>query len=253
MSYPFPYTKRQKIKNMNNPYASSSRNGKIARLPHTVRDQLNRRLQNSDQAKTLLPWLNNLPEVKTLLAAEFNSRPVNKQNLSDWKKGGFRDWLILQQALEFVHNLESDQAPGSQTPAVNFTDKLARWLALQYAAATRSFVAENPKNQWSHLREFCSDICRLRRGDLYSQLLQVKRDWLALEEKNATYLQDQKFTEWARECGLLKQPEGSRGVSNEVMDEFEEKLGLKEADPQKPRMPISPEAEAEFQTALNNL
>src|SRR2546426_800280 len=48
-------------------YTSSSRNAKTARLPHTLRDQINRRLHNNEQAKTILPWLNSLPEVKSLL------------------------------------------------------------------------------------------------------------------------------------------------------------------------------------------
>src|SRR5438034_8402009 len=118
---------------MNSLYTSSSRNGKIARLPHTIREQLNDRLQNNAQAKTILPWLNDLPEVRSLLAADFDSRPITKQNLSEWKKGGFRDWLIRQDALEFVQNLENDDALGAQSLSGNFTDKLARWLALQYA------------------------------------------------------------------------------------------------------------------------
>lgn len=82
---------------MKNPY-SPSRSGKIARLPHDLRDQLNRRLQNGEQSDTILPWLNNLPETKTLLAAEFDSHPINRQNLSEWRKGGYRDWLVRQEA-----------------------------------------------------------------------------------------------------------------------------------------------------------
>ena len=62
---------------MSNSFTSTP-NGKIGRLPHTIRDQLNRRFQNHEQGKTILPWLNQLPEVKTLLAAEFDSRPINK-------------------------------------------------------------------------------------------------------------------------------------------------------------------------------
>src|SRR5262245_51926613 len=130
---------------------TSTRNGKIARLPRTIRDQLNRRLENGDQAKSILPWLNSLPEVKSLLAADFDSRPINPQNLSEWRKGGFRDWLTRQDALQFVQDLENESAPADQSLPANFTDKLARWLALQYAAATRSFAAANPKARWNRL------------------------------------------------------------------------------------------------------
>src|SRR5205085_7915166 len=109
--------------------------------PHSTREEINRRLQNNQQAKTILPWLNSLPEVKTLLAAEFDSAPITKQNLSEWKNGGFRDWLVRQDALEFIQNLETEENPGQPSPSPDFTHKLSRWLALQYAAATRSFAA----------------------------------------------------------------------------------------------------------------
>ena len=32
--------------------------------------------------------------------------PINKQNLSQWKTGGFRDWLARQEALESVPRLD---------------------------------------------------------------------------------------------------------------------------------------------------
>jgi hypothetical protein len=39
-------------------------NGKIARLPLAIRQQLNLRLQNGEMAQDLLSWLNQLPEVQ---------------------------------------------------------------------------------------------------------------------------------------------------------------------------------------------
>ncbi len=41
-----------------------TRNGKIARLPLAVRQQLNQRLLNGELAQDLLSWLNQLPEVQ---------------------------------------------------------------------------------------------------------------------------------------------------------------------------------------------
>ena len=51
-----------------------TRTGKIARLPNDLRDHLNRRLRDGEKGKTLLKWLNALPEVRALLAAE--SKPL---------------------------------------------------------------------------------------------------------------------------------------------------------------------------------
>src|SRR5215472_5415538 len=73
--------------------------GKIARLPKHIREQLNRRLDDGQPASEILPWLNALPEVQEILAAQFDSAPITPQNLSRWHLGGFKQWLQNQQSL----------------------------------------------------------------------------------------------------------------------------------------------------------
>lgn len=43
-----------------------TRNGKIARLPREIREELNRRLDDGEQGVRLVEWLNGLPEVKRI-------------------------------------------------------------------------------------------------------------------------------------------------------------------------------------------
>jgi hypothetical protein len=43
-----------------------TRNGKIARLHLSIRQQLNLRLQNGELARNLLTWLNQRPEVQAI-------------------------------------------------------------------------------------------------------------------------------------------------------------------------------------------
>jgi hypothetical protein len=64
-----------------------TRNGKIARLPHSIREQVNLRLRNGGKAQPICEWLNSLPEVKTVLAAEFDGQPLHPMNISTWKRG----------------------------------------------------------------------------------------------------------------------------------------------------------------------
>jgi hypothetical protein len=47
-----------------------TRNGKIARLPQALRDELNQGLQDGRKGVELVQWLNGLPEVQAILAAE---------------------------------------------------------------------------------------------------------------------------------------------------------------------------------------
>ncbi len=64
--------------------------GKITRLPSDLRDQVNRRLADGQPARTILPWLNGLPEVQQLLKEQFHSEPISEQNLSAYRQFGFR-------------------------------------------------------------------------------------------------------------------------------------------------------------------
>jgi hypothetical protein len=73
-----------------------SSTGKIARLPGDIRRQINLRLFNGKSAGDILPWLNELPEVKEVLAAEFAGAPVNDRNLSNWRVTGYRRWQMEQ-------------------------------------------------------------------------------------------------------------------------------------------------------------
>ena len=53
-----------------------SRTSKISRLPRPIREQLNQRLDNGEQNKRVVQWLNSLPEVQQVLAAEFDGVPL---------------------------------------------------------------------------------------------------------------------------------------------------------------------------------
>src|ERR1039458_5470958 len=87
-----------------------TRHGKIARLPHTIREQINRRLQNGDEGKEIVEWLNALPEVRAVVDAEFGGQPVSEMNLSNWRLGGYRDWEAQQEAVAAVRRLGADAA-----------------------------------------------------------------------------------------------------------------------------------------------
>jgi hypothetical protein len=80
--------------------SSSRRRGKIARLPRDIRDHINTRLDDGQEADDILPWLNALPEVKVIIKKRFDGVPVSPQNLSAWRQGGFQEWLLLHQLLD---------------------------------------------------------------------------------------------------------------------------------------------------------
>src|SRR5437667_9659731 len=87
---------------------NSTRNGRIARLPLAVRQELNRRLDEGEQGKKLVAWLNGLPAVQAIAATEFGGKAIREQNLSEWKQGGYRDWRAQQEALEVAERRRED-------------------------------------------------------------------------------------------------------------------------------------------------
>jgi hypothetical protein len=184
---------------------NTTRTGKIARLPRSLRDQLNQRLNDGEQAKPLAAWLNALPEVRQILAADFGGKPIRPQNLSEWKQGGYRDWLLQQQALDFARRLLEDAtelhsllrpapspsppeeragegrpaSPAPPAPHPPLSDLLALWLATRYALATRTLGGQDTSDQWRQLRELCADVVELRRGDHSAERLRLERERLA--------------------------------------------------------------------------
>jgi hypothetical protein len=76
---------------------SASRTGKIARLPHEIRERLNQRLLDGEGGPEILDWLNSRAEVKKVLDERYESHPVTPGNLSEWRHGGYRDWLVIQE------------------------------------------------------------------------------------------------------------------------------------------------------------
>jgi hypothetical protein len=85
--------------------------GKIARLPNELRARLNSRLQDGADGPRLLLWLNGLPQVRAILARDFHARPVTQQNLSNWRLGGYQEWLAHQDILEMAVQLANRGHP----------------------------------------------------------------------------------------------------------------------------------------------
>src|SRR3954467_14974114 len=71
-----------------NPPPSTRRNGKIARLPKQTRDMLNRMLDDGLPYRIIIDELGEAGE------------GLNLQNLTNWKQGGYQDWVKNQELIE---------------------------------------------------------------------------------------------------------------------------------------------------------
>lgn len=201
---------------------NSTRNGKIARLPLAVRQGLNRRLDEGEQGKKLVMWLNGLPEVQAILAAEFGGKAIREQNLSEWKQGGHRDWRAKQEALEIAKRLTEDAREWNAEGRAPLTDTLAVWLAARYTVATRRVAETGGREGWRLLREMCGDIVELRKGDHSAERLQIERERLVLEKEKTEKHIREKIEE------ILKQPETKQRLCGEGLSAEERARRIRE-------------------------
>lgn len=162
-----------------------SRRGKIARLPEAIRAEVNRRLDDGVEGKKVVAWLNALPEVQAIVATEFAGRLLSEQNLSQWRKGGYQDWLregelrdVLQQM-----SLEIQQAP--TTEGAPPAEIVAQWVAARYALAMRELRKLPPEKVWPRLRALCADVSTLRRGEHAAQRLALRKEYERQIEERA--------------------------------------------------------------------
>jgi hypothetical protein len=132
-----------------------SRNGKIARLPRKIRDELNRRLDDAEQGARLVEWLNSLPEVKQILDTDFEGRAINEVNLTEWKQGGFLDWQVQQETMAGLVNVKAD---GQELAGAggSVTDDLEAIVMARYATTLYSSNGEMSAEVQARLQSLAS-------------------------------------------------------------------------------------------------
>lgn len=178
-----------------------ARNGKIARLPRELREELNRRLQDGEPGGPLLAWLNAQPAVAAVLAREFGACPISKQNLCEWRAGGFAEWQVRQETLAQTRELAAEAAELEAAGDGRLTDHLATVLAARYAVALAGWngtISEDFRRQLRTLRGLCQDIVELRRGDHSGARLQMERERLGREREKTEEEVMAQFERWAK-------------------------------------------------------
>jgi len=100
---------------------------------------------------------------------------MTPQNLSEWRLGGYREWLARRDATALSRQIgqqavtgDAGVGPGQEK---GLTEKVAQWVVGRYVVASRYVKAAEGPTQWKLLREMCQDIVALRRGDQRAQRL----------------------------------------------------------------------------------
>ena len=75
-----------------------ARNGKVARLSYEVREEINQRLRDNQNGATILRWINEKCRLRGAAA-------ITDNNLSQWRSGGFVEWMEKQEKVEKTRSL----------------------------------------------------------------------------------------------------------------------------------------------------
>ena len=213
---------------------NTTRRSKISCLPKSIREELNRRLEDGESGPSLVKWLNESPEVRLGLPAKFAGQEFTPQNLSRWRQGGYQDWLRQQNTLELVRKLSGDTkellAAGK---AQSLTDTIAVSLAARFVVIAHELATQklDPAN-WRRLRELSRDVVALRRGDhagRWLKLAELRADDELADENEAIV---ERFKQWAKYGRVREWLQSQDADKAERERRLREMLGIKEYKPQ---------------------
>ena len=163
----------------------NAHNGKIGRLHGAIREQLNQRLADGEPARTVLVWLNALPEVQSVLAARFAGQPVREPNLSRWRTGGYQLWLKERERRAVVRELSENVQPekikarAEEINAILSRDFSTVFVA-EYAVTCRKLLSqpEDPAERLERIRKMLRTLNQQRRSEYLDERLKFLHDRL---------------------------------------------------------------------------
>jgi len=165
----------------------TTRKGKIARLPFNIREDINHRLHENVPVKDILIWLNTDGDVRNHMDRLFQSRYITEQNISEWRQGGYQDWLTYNSTIDTVRELSEDAV------RVALTDISAEHLLLALTAMFAEMIKnlgvteEIPYNRkLIVLQDLIKMALSMRRSEQRDTRLKLDAERLAiLREKNS--------------------------------------------------------------------
>ena len=196
-----------------------ARTGKIGRLPVAIRNEVNRRLHANEPGPVLLRWLNKQPAVLQVLDEYFHEQPVSAQNLSEWRQGGFQDWLKRQEQSERIKDLAGFALSLGEAAGGNISDGTAAILGGKIMLKMEALADED-------IGDAVKQVALLRMGDHEAQKMGIRKK--VLEQRDAMIDLNKKkfqrttcelFLKWAEDDRAKKVIDG-RGSNAEKIEQL---------------------------------
>ena len=160
-----------------------SRIGKIARLSHDIREQLNRRLRDGESGPDILHWVNDLPQCRQMLTQKFGGRPIDEGNLYEWRHGGYEEWLWHEDRRDSLGSVFENVAKlDAVGDGAKVAEQLGAIVAAELARHLDFLEGINDMNErWFRLREISRELTRFRRENCNNQRLRLAEQRLENE------------------------------------------------------------------------
>lgn len=173
---------------------SITRTGKIARCPLAIREEVNTRLLAGESGPKILRWLNAHADVLRVLDEYFGEEPVSAQNLSEWRQGGFSEWIARREKVEATKALASFAAEMGKAAGGNLTDGSAAILGGKILEQLEAATQE------TDLGAITKALVALRSTDLEARKASQRERLLGQKEREVA-LKEQQFQ--VRTCELF--------------------------------------------------
>lgn len=164
------------------------RQGKFARLPHALREEVNLRLLNGESGGSLLAWLNVQPEAIRAWDQYFEGAPATVQNLSEWRRGGYKDWMA---AREEVENTKSLAAFAAKLAAAgdNLSDGLQAIVAGHIMQGFEALIHadegdEKPDDPVGRIAKLAGVVVSMRHADTAADKLKLDKEKVTLKKED---------------------------------------------------------------------
>lgn len=187
----------------------STRTGKIARLPASIREEVCQRLLDGQSGPKLLAWLNAHPEVLTVLDEYFHEEPVSAQNLSEWRKGGYQAWKARRSKIDDTKALAQYALRLGEAAGGNLTDGSAAILGGKILERLEAADEKTDLNKLTQaLVALRSTDLEARKTSQRERLLNQKEREVSLKEKQFQVRTAEMFLAWYEDKRAAEIAEG---------------------------------------------
>lgn len=201
---------------------SNTRRGKIAKIPAEVRAEVNRRILDGQGGPQILPWLNAHERVRPILNDQFAGADINDQNLTEWRQGGYVDWLADRERLDALKEL-SLFAGAAVKSGGGIADGAAAIAAGKLITAVENAAPED-------LIKLSAAIAALRGGDadnrkvaLKAREVRTRENQLMLDEKRFNHRTAEmvmKFLNSDKAAAIARAPDMDSGAKVEKLGQL---------------------------------